>query len=573
LFRALAASGHRLSLALMALGLLTVVIANTFGQIRLNAWHGSFYDALEQRSLPALGDQIVAFLIIACALLFLVVAQTWLQENMKVRLREWLTHDLIDQWLAPRRAYFLTQTGADGANPDQYIQADARHLAETSATLAFGLLQCALLLLSFIGVLWALSSNVIFYYDGRSFTIPGYMVWCALGYAAAGSFLTWLVGRPLIKLNAERYAREADLRFAIVRVNESSEAITLQRGETDERRLMNNPISNVIGLSRQLAGGLARLTWVTSGYGWLGLIVPVLVALPGYFGGSLSLGGLMMVAGAFNQVQNSLRWFVDNFAGIADWRATLLRVARFRENLAKLESAPPPQNTVNVSTHARDCLILGGIAMDLPEGRVSLGDNPIEIRAGERVLISGLPGCGRVRFLRALAGLATAGSGSVLLPATKSIMILQSQTYLPTGTLRNAVTYPLSGEPYDDDAIRAALQRVDLVQLIHRLDETDRWDKHLSASEQQRLSFARMLLHRPQWIIMEDCSAAMSEADCRLVRSIFTRELAVASVIGIAAANGLSGLYQKTLTLRGAAELHELRRDRAWSLPRLVAAE
>jgi len=573
LFRALAASGHRLTLALMALGLLTVVIANTFGQIRLNAWHGAFYDALEQRSLPALGDQIVAFLIIACALLFLVVAQTWLQENMKVKLREWLTHDLIDQWLAPRRAYFLTQTGADGANPDQYIQADARHLAETSATLAFGLLQCVLLLLSFIGVLWALSSNVIFYYDGRSFTIPGYMVWCALGYAAAGSFLTWLVGRPLIKLNAERYAREADLRFAIVRVNESSEAITLQRGETDERRLMNNPISNVIGLSRQLAGGLARLTWVTSGYGWLGLIVPVLVALPGYFGGSLSLGGLMMVAGAFNQVQNSLRWFVDNFAGIADWRATLLRVARFREHLTKLESAPPPQGAINVETHARDSLNLGGLALELPEGRFVLSGNQLEIRAGERVLISGLTGCGRARLLRAVAGLATAGSGSILLPATKPIMIMPAQAYLPSGALRYAITYPLSEGPHDDNAIRIALQRVDLGQLASRLDARDRWDKCLSVSEQQRLIFARLLLHRPEWIVMEDCAAAMSEADGRLLRSVLTHELAGATIVGIAAANGISGLYERTLTLQSPGKVRELRRGPVWNLPRLVAAE
>ena len=557
----------------MTCGLLCVVIGNTFGQIRLNAWHGAFYDALEQRSLVTLGNQIIVFLIIACLLLLLVVAQTWLQENIKVRLREWLTHDLVDQWLTPKRAYFLSQSGESGANPDQYIQADARHLAETSATLAFGLLQCSLLLVSFIGVLWALSSNVAFSFGGNSFTIPGYMVWCALAYAAAGSFLTWLVGRPLIKLNAERYAREADLRFAIVKINKSSEAIALQGGERDERRLMNSPISDVVLLSRQLAGGLARLTWVTSGYGWLGLIVPVLVALPGYFGGSLTLGGLMMVAGAFNQVQNSLRWFVDNFAGIADWRATLLRVARFRENLTRLEEANNTDEKIAVAQHPDGKLSFAALAIDLPDGRAILDPKHAEVGPGDRVLIAGPVGCGRLRLLRAVAGLSSAGCGTILLPEAKDIMFVPPRPYLPTGTLRLAITYPLSCEERDEPAIRTALQRVDLARLTVRLDERERWDKVLSAGEQQRLTLARLLVHRPRWVFMEDCTATMNEADCRLLRSIFSRELAASTVIGVADSPGLPGFYHRTITLRRIDESGDQEFGRAWSLPRLVAAE
>lgn len=557
----------------MALGLLAVVLANTFGQIKLNAWHGAFYDALEQRSLPALGNQIVAFLIIAGILLLLVVGQTWLQENIKVRLREWLTHDLLDQWLAPKRAYLLAQTGEKGANPDQYIQADARHLAETSATLAFNLLQCTLLLVSFIGVLWALSSNVIFYYDGKSFTIPGYMVWCALGYAAAGSFLTWLVGRPLIKLNAERYAREADLRFAIVRVNESSEAITLQRGESDERRLMDSPISNVILLSRQLAGGLARLTWVTSGYGWLGLIVPVLVALPGYFGGSLSLGGLMMVAGAFNQVQNSLRWFVDNFAGIADWRATLLRVARFRENLTRIDDTPATLGMIAVGAHPYGRLSLSGLQLATSDGSVTLDAQQLHIDPGERVLISTGVAAERRGLLRAIAGLSAKGSGTISLPEAKQLALVSPHPYLPTGSLLCAIAYPFSCAQQDPAPVSAALHRVGLPHLVPRLNDRERWDKALSLEDQQRAAIARLLVHRPRWIIVEDCLSSMGEANSRLLRSILSHELGGSTVVGIGDGRACFDLYERTVALRNREVVRLQAITRARGLPRLVAAE
>ena len=214
LVRVLRASRQRYKLAAMAAALVAVVVINAFAQIKLNAWQGSFFDALERRSFSALGDQLVAFLVIVGILLLLVVAQTWFQEIIKTRLREWLTHDLVDQWLTPKRAHRLADLGETGANPDQYIQADAKHLAETSATLAFGLLQSSLLLVSFVGVLWVLSNQVIFTYGDQSFTIPGYMVWSALLYAATGSLLTWRIGRPLVGLNTGKYQRESELRFA-----------------------------------------------------------------------------------------------------------------------------------------------------------------------------------------------------------------------------------------------------------------------------------------------------------------------------------------------------------------------
>jgi len=392
--------------------LVGVICAVAYGQIELNAWNGSFYDIIGRRDFSALWASIAMFLAIAGTLLLLVVAQTWLQETIKVRLREWLTHDLLDGWLVPKRPHLLTQAGEIGVNPDQFIQADARQLAELSATLGFGVLQSALLLASFTGVLWVLSDQVVFELEqGKPFGIPGYMVWCALIYAAAGSWFAWLVGRPLIRVNAERQAREADLRSALARINRSAEAIGLHGWEMDERRTVDSIVASVTELSRQLANGVARLTWITSGYGWLGLIVPVIAALPAYAAGELSLGRLMMVIGAFNQVQNALRWFVDNVDKIADSRARLQRVASFRAGLLGL--APNVQNgkAISIERHPSRKVALQTLDLPQPDWRLVLDLSDAEVQHGERALIAGGSEADNVAPLRAVSGPGPRGIG------------------------------------------------------------------------------------------------------------------------------------------------------------------
>lgn len=551
LLRALNNSPHRNKLLLMAAGLVLIILVNTFGQIKLNAWFGSFYDTLMQRSLSLLANEVVTFLIIVGGLLCLVVAQTWLQETIKVRLREWLTHDLMDQWLKPGRAYHLSQAGEDGANPDQYIQADARHLAEMSASLTIGLFHATLLLLSFIGVLWALSSQVVFSHGDSTFTIPGYMVWCALAYALTGSWLTWLIGRPLIKLNAERYAREADLRFAIMRINETVETVALERGEAHERRTANGSIVSVIDLGRKLANGHSRLTWVTSGYGWLALVVPILLASPGFFSGSLTMGGLMMVVGAFTQVQNSLRWFVDNFPGIADWRATLLRVSRFRNGLSYLDPGPDTAGAggIVLGPHPQGGMSFSNLALGRRESPLSFATASIDIRPGERTLIDAAADGDRAQLLRILAGLSTQGSGTILLPAAKDIMVVPARLNFRIGTLREAMIYPMSAAELDDTMISAALVRAGLMHLLTRLDDKERWDRALPAQDQQRLALARLMLHRPAWVLFEDIATTANEQDLRLFRSVFARELSGTAVIGIGACTALNGFFGRKLRL------------------------
>ncbi len=549
LLRALCGSRQRRRIGLLAAGVVAVLCANMVGQVRLNEWQGAFFDVLGKRDLVGLGRELLVFIAIIGVLLALVVGQTWLQEMLKVRLREWLTHHLLDEWLVPGRAYRLSLAGQIGVNPDQRIEQDTRRLTELTASLGVGLLQAILLLLSFIAVLWGLSSHVVFAFDGRHFAIPGYMVWCAVLYALIGSLLTWRVGLPLIGFNAELYAREAELRFALVRVSESAESIALFRGENGERRQLAGHLDQVIASMRHLSGSLARLTWITSGYGWIAIVVPTLVALPGYFNGELTLGGLMMVVGAFNQVQASLRWFVDQFPAIADWRATLRRISAFKAAVRNLDAIEDGVDRIRTIPHSEGRLAFEGVSVLLSDGSVVVAEATVEVGPGERVLIVGESGAGKSTLFRAIAGLWPWGTGTIRLPAPDTVMFMPQRPYLPLGTMRAAITYPNPPDAFSGAEVEAALKRVGLAEFLPILDLETRLDKALSLGQQQLIGFARLLLHAPAWVFLDEATSALDEVSQRRAMSIFDRELREAAVLSIGHRPGLESFHTRLLHL------------------------
>jgi putative ATP-binding cassette transporter len=319
-----------------------VVAATTYAQIRLNSWNQPFYDALARRDLHGFFVQLTVFAVIVSILLVLNVAQRFLSETLKLWLRQGLTQDLVQEWLKPDRALRLSEAGPIGINPDQRMHEDARHLTELSGNLGVELLQATVLVVTFIGVLWRISGSVSLAVFGHVYVISGYMVWAAFAYAISASLLSYWVGRSLVPRNSQRYQRESELRAALMRTNDHILAVQVRGRSLDTaRRKILDRLNGVLGATWRLAFGLTNLTWVTAGYGWLMLVAPILVAAPAYFSGALTFGGMMMAVGAFNQLQLSLRWYVDNFSSIADWRATLLRVAEFRRALVACDALEP----------------------------------------------------------------------------------------------------------------------------------------------------------------------------------------------------------------------------------------
>src|ERR1700676_4649871 len=389
---ALWSSPVRNTLLLLGTALCLVIVATAYGQIRLNSWNQPFYDALSRRNIGQFLTQLGIFAIIGGTLLALNVGQKWLGETLKLKLREGLAHDLVGNWLLPGRAFRLASAGPIGVNPDQRMHEDARHLTELSADLGIGLLQSSILLVTFVAVLWSLSNDFVFRLGGRHFAVPGYMVWAAVIYSGSASLLSYWVGRNLVDRNAQRYAREADMRFSLVRVNEHIDAIALSAGEADEERRIEVDFAAVLAATGRLVTGLTNLTWITGGYGWFTLLAPILGAGPPYFAGNISFGGLMMASGAFIQVQSSLRWFVDNFSTIADWRATLLRVASFRRAVIDTDVLHDVESRIAYVAGDPGEIRIEDLEIASPAGCTMLTEKKARIGGGGRSLMFGETG-------------------------------------------------------------------------------------------------------------------------------------------------------------------------------------
>jgi putative ATP-binding cassette transporter len=545
--RAFWASPVRSKVLMLAFGLLAVILLATYAQYRLNQWNVPFYNALERRDLPSFFEQLKVFAVIGGSLLVLNVVQAWLNQMTALYMREGLSRDLVNQWLKPRRALRLAHVGSIGVNPDQRLHEDTRNFSEITTALAIGLVSSTILLVSFIGVLWAASANFSFSFNGREVAIPGYMVWAALIYAGAASLLSNLVGGGLPALNSERYSKEAELRFALMHANENLTAITLANGEESERRRIQLSIDTVLGVIRRLVTAYTNLTWVSAGFGWLSTIAPILIAAPVYFAGNLSFGGLMMAVGAFNQVNAALRWYVDNFRQIADWKAALMRVATFRNALAMMDVAPP-QSQIRCVEGDDETMRLRALEVytgpDETYG-LRLPEDEIVIKPGERLMINGDPGPDRRMLFQAVAGIWQWGRGEIILPAKERMLFMPQKSYLPSVTLRELLTYPSDPSGYDDEKLMLALNDAGLVRLARQLGMVERWDRVLDEEDQVRLRSANAAVLAPPWLVIENVLEGLDhETQETLTRLL--GEMRDTTLIYI----GRSDVYQEVLSPR-----------------------
>ena len=511
MFQVLRASSGRAGLFWLDVGLIGVIAATAYWQIELNAWNKPFYDALSRRHLPDFSRSSACSRKIAGALLVLNVAQTWFNQMLRMKMREAFTRDLFAEWLAPRRMFLLSQAGEIGVNPDQRIHEDARHLADLTTDLGIGLLQAALLLVCFIGVLWGLSAGVALSFDGRSWVIPGYMVWCALIYAGVASAASGLVGRPLIGLNAEHYARESDLRFALVHLNEHGEDVALYRGEATEAQRLDVVLRRLLIVLRRLVGATTRLTWVTAGYGWFTIVAPIIVAAPAYFDGNLTFGGLLMSAGAFTQVQQSLRWFIDNAGALG-------RLAR--------DAAPRRSFPYGADRHGRrgarrephrDRGLDGGSPSHREFGGLSSRRHRHAQQIGGRARARRAhvhrrrAGAGKTSLFRALAGLWPRGVGPNCAYRAGATRDVHAQKPLSSPEGACAKLWPIRRPRRNSHKrlMRARLRGSDWGGFCPDLDRRSRWDQELSDPEQQALAFARLRLHEPSWVVIDEALEAI----------------------------------------------------------------
>jgi putative ATP-binding cassette transporter len=560
------ASEDRLRARMMLGGIMVLTLTQIALQIRFNWWNADFFDALGKLDRAAFFYQILTFVVLASASMVVTVFQLYLKQSLQLRWRRWLTHRLTQRWLHNGLHYQLNFIEGGIDNPDQRIAEDTRVFTDAALDFLIGIVNSGLMFLSFIGILWTLSGTLALTVFGIDINVHGYMVWFALAYAVTGSALTWAFGRPMVRLNANCSAREADFRFSLVRVRENSEGIALSRGEPDELRLLHRGFETLAETVWRLMKFQRRLTWLSSGYTLGALVIPALVAAPRYFSGAISLGGLMQTTSAFGQVQGSLSWFVENWPRISEWRASVDRLLRFADGIEQTAAelgAQEDETTITVVQSPDDRLTIDHLDIAHPDGTIVVYQANAEVKRGEKVLIVGESGTGKSTLFRAIAGLWPWGRGQVATPADATIMFVPQRPYLPLGSLRGAIAYPSGPDRFDDATLCAALDRCGLAHLDGRLDDEERWDQTLSGGELQRVAFARMLLNRPSWVFMDEGTSALDDESQTTLMSLFRAELSATSLLSIGHRAGLDRFHDRTLTLvRGPEGARLIRKHR-----------
>ena len=516
-------------------------------EVQFNTWNRDFYDTFETRDQSEFFRQLGTFTILAILYIINGVYRIYFQQMLMIEWRAWLTERYLSNWLRDRAYYRLQLLDKGTDNPDQRIADDLNIFVDLTLTLALGLLSAVVTLVSFAGILWAISGALTVF----GYTIPGYMVWVALVYAIGGTWLVHVIGRPLIRIGFDQQRYEANFRFSLVRLRENAEGVALYRGEPGELANFRARFADVIAIWWTKMLKTKQLGWFQSFYGQVAIIFPFLVASPRFFSGAMPLGEIFQIASAFGQVQGAFSWFVTIYTSFANWKATVDRLTTFTQALERAQAEAARQDGER-REGASPALELEGLQLRLPQGRTLLEPTTLALRRGEAVLLTGPSGAGKSTLFRALAGIWPYWKGKISLPAGARLLFLPQRPYLPIGPLKHAVAYPAETGSVSDEQARGALAAVGLLHLEGDLAREENWAQVLSGGEQQRLAIARALLYRPDWLFMDEPTAALpDEAQAELYR-LLKEKLPTTTFVSIGHRAELARFHERNLEWRGA---------------------
>jgi putative ATP-binding cassette transporter len=541
---------------------ITLELAGVWILVLINQWNARFYNALQGRDWDAFVVEVGVFCALAAIYILISVYKLYFQQWLEIRWRRWMTSSYLSKWLASG-THFRMQTIGDAAdNPDQRIADDIRLFVEQTVTIGIGLLGACVTLASFIAILWMLSNAAPFRVPMLDLSIPGYLVWAGLLYATVGTALTHLIGRRLIGLYFEQQRVEADFRFTLVRVRESSEQIALLGGEEAEKEGLLRRFARVIGNWYGIMDRQKKLTFFTTSYNQAALVFPYIVASPAYFAGLLQLGGLTQTASAFDRVQSALSFFVTTYRNLAQWRACAERLIGFEAATVYAEASAADPSGVAIARSESRAVEFHDLLLRLPDGTPLVSASDISINSGDRVLLTGPSGAGKSTLFRAIGGIWRFGSGTIVVPQSSHLMILPQRPYFPISPLKDSISYPAPSGSFASDDIAELLHDVGLHDLAHRLTEECHWNRMLSLGEQQRLGFVRAILERPDYLFLDEATACVDEEAESQMYQLLRLRLPNTTTVSIGHRSTLMVHHDRKLILVRDGAVHSLREAR-----------
>jgi len=484
----------------LLLGVVLFLLAYTGLSVVLNNKRGVLISALSARDEPRFWQTVIIFIAVLVIYAPLIAGYTYLRDRLSLQWRRWLTHRFVDNYFRDRAYYNLHISDTEIDNPDQRIAEDVRSFTQESLTFLLVLVESVLSVIAFSSVLWGISKPLVFF---------------LVLYALIGTLVTTVVfGKPLVRLNFEQLKKEANLRFSLVRIRENAEAIAFYRGEEQESNQVKHRFLDVFENVKRLLVWELNLNVLTNAYEFIPFVLPALVVAPAIFAGEMEVGKVSEAQGAFVRVFFSLNVVVARFQQLTTFGAGINRLYTFAQFLEQTEATQASEEQQpRIVTVEADRLAVEHLSLQTPNyQRTLVEDLSVELAAGQGLLVMGPSGCGKSSLLRAIAGLWDSGTGAIVRPASDQVLFLPQRPYMVLGTLRDQLLYPNTHLEVDEQHLKQVLEQVNLADLDERFggfDAEQDWADVLSLGEQQRLTFARLLLNKPKYAILDEATSAL----------------------------------------------------------------
>jgi putative ATP-binding cassette transporter len=524
--------------------LLFLMAAMVYALLMLNRWNQGFYDALQKLDQAEFLNQLWRFFFIALAYALIVAYKFYVLQSLAVRWRHWLTEKNLTTWLSNKNFYFWQILPNNTDNPDQRLSEDIHELTDLSLEISEKTLRELITFVSFIGILWGLSSSLKFEVLGYHVEVYRYLVWACMLYAAVGTWITHKIGFPLSKLNFMQQKFEADFRYLLVRLRENSESVALSQGEGFEKQKLSSKFSQVVANFKDIIRRQKQLLVTTNIYSQFAYIFPFVVASPKVFTKEITLGQLFQISSAFGQVQGSVSVFVDLYPKLMRLNSVVLRLGGFLLSLDQMKASEPSLDADAKSISIKD------LSVFTPQGRLLLGNLNLQLQPGERVLVMAPSGKGKSTLLRTLNGLWPYTKGHFEGATSNDSLVLSQKPYLPMGALKDVLTYPENSQKFTEDVLKRALGDVQLTHLHSLLNEEADWSQRLSTGEQQRLCFARIFIRQPRIVLLDEATSSLEkEMEGRLFRTLLEKMPAITLLTLAHDSEDLKAFHQRVIAI------------------------
>ena len=501
------------------------------------------YTSLQEFNEPVFWDQMVLFCVIATSSVIAALLSYYLEQRFSIDWIEWLNGQLVDKWM-DNRAYYKTQyVSANLDNPDQRIQQDVQSYVRTSLSLSTGVIDAVTSMISYTILLWGLAGPMIVF----GTEIPRMMVFLVFTYVIITTVIAFRLGRPLIMLNFVNERLNANYRYSLIRIKEYAESVAFYAGEKVESSQLYKQFGAVINNMWDIVYRTLKFSGFNLVVSQVSVVFPLLIQVGRYFEKQIKLGDLMQTLQVFGKLHSNLSFFRNSYDGFAGYKATLDRLTGFSYAIDMANR----QSTSHLHEHETD-VIFKDLSISNPFGKTLIENLNLTLPKGSTLLIQGNSGVGKTTLLRTVAGLWAYSEGDVYCPIHQ--LFLSQKPYLPQGSLLTALAYPDEEQAFNRDEMIEVLKQVSLGHLQDRLEQEQDWTRILSLGEQQRLAFARLLLHKPKVAFLDEATASMDEGLEDNMYRLLKERLPHTTVISVGHRSTLQAFHQQQLMILGNGE-------------------